>query len=128
LIFSRALGIEQPFGTLEELAGTVAYLASECYGLVTASIFSTRWWYQGFCCNLWAWTQGGRDITLAQTSSRLEFELLTDECDGLRERTGTDARRAFNNARLAADILRKVEDRGLASRRDRITSNFMIVA
>jgi hypothetical protein len=49
-----------------------------------------------------------------QRSSRLEVEPFTDDCDGLRERRGTDAESAFDDARLAADVLREVEDRGLA--------------
>jgi hypothetical protein len=49
-----------------------------------------------------------------QTSSRLEVEPFTDDCDGLRERSGTDAESAFDDARLAADVLREVEDCGLA--------------
>jgi hypothetical protein len=55
-----------------------------------------------------------RDIPLAQTSSRLEFKLLTDECDGLRERTGPDAESPFDDTRLAANVSSKVEDRRLA--------------
>ena len=47
-------------------------------------------------------------------SSRLEFESFTDDCDGLRERRGTDPESAFNDASLAADVLREVEDRRLA--------------
>ncbi len=55
-----------------------------------------------------------RDITLDQTSIRLEFELFTNECDGVRERTCTDAKRSFANACLAMGVLRDVEDRRLA--------------
>jgi hypothetical protein len=58
---------------------------------------------------------GVRDVALSpEASSRLEFELFTDDCDGLRERTGPDAESAFDDARLAADVLREVEDRRLA--------------
>jgi len=35
----------------------------------------------------------------------LDFESFADHCDGLRERTGTEAESAFDDARLAADIL-----------------------
>ena len=55
-----------------------------------------------------------RDITLAPTSRRLECELLTDECDGLRERAASDAESAFDNARLTVDVLSEIEDRRLA--------------
>jgi hypothetical protein len=44
----------------------------------------------------------------------LDFESFTDNCGGLRERTGTEAESAFDDARLAADVLREVEDRHLA--------------
>jgi len=49
-----------------------------------------------------------------QASSGLGFESFTDDCDGLRERTGTNAESALDDARLAADVLREVEDRRLA--------------
>jgi len=49
-----------------------------------------------------------------QASSRFEFELFSDDCDGLRERTGADSESAFDDTRLAANVLRKVEDRRLA--------------
>jgi Domain of unknown function (DUF4158) len=57
---------------------------------------------------------GVGDVALGQRSSGLVFEFFTDECDGFRERTGTDAKRAFDDTRLAADILREVEGRCLA--------------
>jgi hypothetical protein len=44
----------------------------------------------------------------------LDFESFTDHCDGLRERRGTEAKSAFDDARLAADVVREVEDRRLA--------------
>jgi len=47
-------------------------------------------------------------------SSSWEIEAFTDDCDGLRERTGSDAESAFDDARLAVDVLREVEDRHLA--------------
>ena len=44
----------------------------------------------------------------------MEFKLFPDECDGIRERTGSYAKRAFENASLTVDVLRDVEDRRLA--------------
>ncbi len=49
-----------------------------------------------------------------QALSSLELEAFTDESDGLREHTGTDAESAFDNAGFTADVLREVEDRRLA--------------
>lgn len=49
-----------------------------------------------------------------RASGRLGFESLADDCDGLRERTGTDTECALDDARLAANVLREVEDRRLA--------------
>ena len=66
------------------------------------------------CCKNQAWTEGVRDVALPQTSSRLEVEPFTDDCEGLRERSGTDAKSALDDARLAADVLCEVEDRRLA--------------
>ncbi len=43
-------------------------------------------------------------------SRRLEFELFTDDCNGLGERTCPDAKGAFDAACLTADVLRDVED------------------
>ena len=43
----------------------------------------------------------------------LEFEAFTDESDCLRERTGTDPESPFDDVRLAADVLREIEDRRL---------------
>ena len=48
------------------------------------------------------------------TSSLLGFKCLTDEIDGLGERAGPDTESAFDDARLAADVLRHIEDRRLA--------------
>ena len=48
------------------------------------------------------------------TSGVLEFELFLENCDSLGERTGTDSEGAFDDARLASDVLREVEDRRLA--------------
>jgi hypothetical protein len=48
-----------------------------------------------------------------RASGRLEFKLFTDGCDGLGERTGAYAEGASYDARLAADVLREVEDRRL---------------
>ena len=61
-----------------------------------------------------AWTGSVRNVALPQRSNKLAVEPVTDDCDGLRERTGTDAESAFDNACLAADVLREVEDRRLA--------------
>jgi hypothetical protein len=58
----------------------------------------------------------------------LDFESFTDHHHNLRQRTGTDAESAFDDARLAADVLREVEDRRVAFARARITSNPVIVA
>ncbi len=58
----------------------------------------------------------GRDVrvvALPQTSSRLDVQPFTEDCDGLRERTDTDAEGAFDNARLAADVVGEVEERRL---------------
>ena len=54
------------------------------------------------------------DIGLVERSSRLRLEALTDDCDDLSERTGTEAESAFNDAHFAMDVLREVEDRRLA--------------
>ena len=43
-------------------------------------------------------------------SSGLIFEFFTEDCDGLRERTCTDAESSLDDARFAADVLREVED------------------
>lgn len=47
------------------------------------------------CYKNQAWTEGVRDVALPQTSSRLEVEPFTDDCEGLRERSGTDAESAL---------------------------------
>lgn len=60
---------------------------------------------------IWVWAEGVRDPALQQTSSRLETKPFTKEGDGLRERAGTEAESALDDARFAADILREVEDR-----------------
>jgi hypothetical protein len=71
--------------------------------------------YERLCCKIQAWTEGVQEVLpCPQTSSRLEAEPFTDDCDGLRECTGTDAESAFYDARRAADVLREVEDRRLA--------------
>jgi hypothetical protein len=44
----------------------------------------------------------------------LEINSLTDESNGLRDRTGTDAETAFDDASFTTDVLREVEDRRLA--------------
>ena len=49
-----------------------------------------------------------------RTLRRLDFELVTDHGNSLRERSGTDAESAFYDPRLAADVLCEVEDRRLA--------------
>ena len=54
----------------------------------------------------------GRDIrivALPQTSSRLNVKLFTKDYDSFCERTDTDAKGAFDKARLAADVLVGVE-------------------
>ena len=48
-----------------------------------------------------------------QASSRLEFELFRDDCGRLGGSTGTNSESSFDDARLAANVLRKVEDRRL---------------
>ena len=58
--------------------------------------------------------RGVRVIALPQTSSRLNVQLFTKDRDSFRERTDTDAESAFDNARLAADVLGEVEDGRLA--------------
>jgi len=58
--------------------------------------------------------KGRRGAVFTQASSRLEFELFPNGCDGLGERTGAKTERAFYDARLAVDVLREVEDRRLA--------------
>ena len=40
--------------------------------------------------------------------------MFPDEWDGIRERTGSDAKRAFDYASLPVDVLREVEDCRLA--------------
>ena len=55
----------------------------------------------------------GRDVlivALPQPSSRLNVKLFTKDRDSFRERTDADAKGAFDNARLAADVLGEVED------------------
>jgi hypothetical protein len=39
---------------------------------------------------------------------------VANHCDGLRERTGTEAESAFDDARLDANVSGKVEDHRLA--------------
>ena len=48
------------------------------------------------------------------TSSSLEFEVFSENSDGLLERTGTDAESAFDDASFTADVSCEVEDCGLA--------------
>jgi hypothetical protein len=69
---------------------------------------------EGLCCKIRLRRVRPRRWRTSQTSSRLGFESFIDDCDGFRERTGTDAESAFDNARLAADVLREVEDCRLA--------------
>ncbi|AXC16247.1 hypothetical protein ACPOL_7047 (plasmid) [Acidisarcina polymorpha] len=47
-------------------------------------------------------------------SSSLKCEPFIDERDGLRERTSANAESAFDDAYLAADVTREIEDRRLA--------------
>ncbi len=54
---------------------------------------------------------GGGSI---RASGRLEFELFSDHCGYFGECTGTDSESSFDDASLAADVLSKVEDCGLA--------------
>ncbi len=58
--------------------------------------------------------RASKTLRYPQTLCRLEFESFTDNCDGLSERTGTEAESAFDDTRLAADVLREVEGRRLA--------------
>jgi hypothetical protein len=44
----------------------------------------------------------------------LDFESFTENCDGPRERTSTEAEGALDDVCLAADVLREVEGRRLA--------------
>jgi hypothetical protein len=57
---------------------------------------------------------GVRNVAQPRTLRRLEFESFTDNGDGLRERTGTEAESSFDDARLAAVVVREVEGRRLA--------------
>lgn len=47
-------------------------------------------------------------------SSSLEFEVFTEQSDGLRERTGTDSESAFDDASFTADVSCEIKDCGLA--------------
>jgi hypothetical protein len=58
--------------------------------------------------------RASKTLRYPETLRRLDFEPFTDDCDGLRERTGTETESAFDDARLAADVSREVEDRRLA--------------
>ncbi len=49
-----------------------------------------------------------------RASSRLWFESFTEDCDGLREGAGTEAKSPLDNARLTADVSREIEDLRLA--------------
>ncbi len=49
-----------------------------------------------------------------RTLRRLDFESFTENCDGPRERTSTEAEGALDDVCLAADVLREVEGRRLA--------------
>jgi hypothetical protein len=57
---------------------------------------------------------GSKTLFYSPTSSSLEINSLTDESNGLRDRTGTDAETAFDDASFTTDVLREVEDRRLA--------------
>jgi hypothetical protein len=60
------------------------------------------------CCKLMAGTEAS-EAFLAQTSSGLENKRYS-----LAERRGADTERTFDDARLAADVARDVENRRLA--------------
>jgi hypothetical protein len=66
------------------------------------------------CCKKVGMDRGAGRCRSFQASSRLEFELFRDDCGCLGECTGTDTESSFDDARLAANVLRKVEDRRLA--------------
>ena len=66
---------------------------------------------KGFVAKFRHGRRASRTLRYPETSCRLEFESVTDNCNSLRERTGTEAESAFNDARLATYILREVEDR-----------------
>jgi hypothetical protein len=50
----------------------------------------------------------------SETSSLLEVERFLDAHYGLSERGGAETERSFDDARLASDVAREVEDRRLA--------------
>jgi hypothetical protein len=52
--------------------------------------------------------------SVARSLSRLEAKLFPEERDRLRKRRGSKTERSFDDARLAADIAREIEDRRLA--------------
>ncbi len=60
------------------------------------------------CCKNYLWTSASEMAALSPDASRrlkLKVELFTDESDGLGEGTGAEAEGAFDDARLAADVL-----------------------
>jgi hypothetical protein len=64
------------------------------------------------CCNLLI-SLGDPRLLLCHRSNSLEIKHVTYACDCLRKRRGADAERSFDDARLAADVARDVEDRCL---------------
>jgi hypothetical protein len=52
--------------------------------------------------------------SVARSLSRLEAKLFPEERDRLRKRRGAETERSFDDARLASDVAREVEDRRLA--------------
>ncbi len=62
----------------------------------------------GLCCKNYLWTSASEMAALSPDASRRlkwKVELFTDESDGLGEGTGAEAEGAFDDARLAADVL-----------------------
>jgi hypothetical protein len=68
--------------------------------------------YKWLCCKFFVWTEGSRERFVVQVSDWLEVERFPNERDCLRERRGAYAKRAFDDACLAANVGSEVQWNG----------------